>query len=194
MLPDALRDGLRQHLEAVRRVHRADLAAGFGRVVLPDALERKFPQAPTEWRWQFVFPAGRICRDPQFGPPSRYHLHESAIQRAVTNAAGARGPPEASLVPHAATLVRDPPVGGWLRYSYCAGVTRAFGRHDDDDLHARAKSRGPWREESDRSDVTTGHDGCGAAATIAQTPQRLHDQKADPRVTCGRGAGNVVRG
>ena len=58
MLPEVLRDPLRQHLDAVRRVHQADLAAGFGRVVLPGALERKFPQAPSEWRWQFVFPAG----------------------------------------------------------------------------------------------------------------------------------------
>jgi hypothetical protein len=46
----------------------ADLAAGFGRVVLPNALERKFPNAATEWRWQFVFPTARICRDPRFGP------------------------------------------------------------------------------------------------------------------------------
>jgi hypothetical protein len=55
-------------------------------LVLPDALARKYPGAPTEWRWQFVFPAGRICHDPRFGSPSRYHLHESAIQRAVTEA------------------------------------------------------------------------------------------------------------
>lgn len=51
--------------------------------MLPDALERKFPAAPREWRWQFVFPAGRICQDPQFGPPSRFHVHESVIQKAV---------------------------------------------------------------------------------------------------------------
>jgi hypothetical protein len=61
-----------------------DLDAGLGRVVLPDALVRKFPNAAREWRWQFVFPASRICRDPRFGPPSRFHLHESAVQRAVT--------------------------------------------------------------------------------------------------------------
>ncbi len=72
-------------------VHERDVAAGFGRVVLPDALERKFPQAPTEWRWQFLFPAARICRDPTFGPPSRYHLHESAVQRAVSDAARRAG-------------------------------------------------------------------------------------------------------
>ena len=91
MLPEAIRDDLRRHLEGVRRIHHADLAAGDGRVTLPDALERKFPAAPTEWRWQFVFPASRICRDPRFGPPSRYHLHETVIQRAMTDAARRAG-------------------------------------------------------------------------------------------------------
>lgn len=86
MLPDALRKALEVHLEGVRRLHHADLAAGFGRVVLPEALDRKYPSASTDWSWQFVFPAGRICRDQRFGPPTRFHLHESAVQRAVTEA------------------------------------------------------------------------------------------------------------
>ena len=86
MLPDALREALEHHLEGVRRLHHADLATGFGRVVLPGALDRKYPHAATDWSWQFVFPAGRICRDERFGPPTRYHLHESVIQRAVTEA------------------------------------------------------------------------------------------------------------
>ncbi len=51
----------------------------------------KYRQAATEWKWQFVFPAGRICRDPRWGAPSRYHLHESAVQRAVTEAARQAG-------------------------------------------------------------------------------------------------------
>ena len=91
MLPEVVREALARHLGEVKRVHERDLAAGFGRVVLPEALERKFPSAPQEWRWQFVFPAARICRDPQFGPPSRFHLHESVIQRAVTCAARKAG-------------------------------------------------------------------------------------------------------
>jgi integron integrase len=91
MLPNTLRPLLLAQLDAVRKQHQADLAAGFGRVVLPDALERKFPRAPTEWIWQFVFPAGRLCRDAGFGPPTRFHLHESVIQRAVTEAGRAAG-------------------------------------------------------------------------------------------------------
>ena len=86
MLPAAAREVLTRHLAAVRRIHEADLARGLGRVVMPFALERKFPNAGTEWGWQFVFPAGRICRDPRFGPPSRYHLHESVVQKALVQA------------------------------------------------------------------------------------------------------------
>jgi integron integrase len=91
MLPAAVRDALMTHLAAVRRIHDADLARGLGRVVLPFALDRKCPNAATEWRWQFVFPAGRICRDPRFGPPSRYHLHESVVQKALADAARRAG-------------------------------------------------------------------------------------------------------
>lgn len=91
MLPEVVREPLARHLGDVKRLHEKDLAGGFGRVVLPEALARKYPGAPKEWRWQFVFPAARICRDPRYGPPSRFHLHESVIQRAVTAAAREAG-------------------------------------------------------------------------------------------------------
>ena len=91
MLPGALRQVLERHLEGVERLHHEDLSCGCGRVVLPEALDRKFPNAGAEWRWQFVFPAGRICRDATYGPPSRYHLHESVVQRAVAEAARRAG-------------------------------------------------------------------------------------------------------
>jgi integron integrase len=86
MLPVAVRDRLRAHLEEVKRQHERDLARGVGRAVLPFALDRKYPNASTDWAWQFVFPAARICRDPQWGPPSRFHLHESVVQKEVTEA------------------------------------------------------------------------------------------------------------
>ena len=55
-------------------------------MVLPGALERKLPTAAAEWRWQFVVPAARVYTDARWGPPTRLHLHESAVQRAVTEA------------------------------------------------------------------------------------------------------------
>ena len=98
-MPAAVRETLTKHLADVRRLHEADLARGFGRVVLPFALDRKCPNAPTEWRWQFVFPAGRICRDPRYGSPSRYHLHKSVVQKAVAHAARLAGTTK-RLSPH----------------------------------------------------------------------------------------------
>jgi integrase len=66
-------------------------ARGLGRVVLPFAVARKYPNAATDWRWQFAFPAARICRDPRWGGPSRHHLHESVVQKAVARAARQAG-------------------------------------------------------------------------------------------------------
>lgn len=64
MLPEQLKEPLRGHLRSVRRVHRSDLDAGYGRTSLPYALERKYRSAPSEWLWQYVFPAShRVCQE-----------------------------------------------------------------------------------------------------------------------------------
>lgn len=55
LLPASIADGLRAHLETVRETHRRDLEAGLGRAVLPDALDRKYPNAGTEWSWRSCF-------------------------------------------------------------------------------------------------------------------------------------------
>ena len=86
MLPSLVKERLMAHLREVKRLYDRDLARGFGRVVLPFALDRKYPNAATEWNWQFAFPASRLCRDPRWGPPSRFHLHQSVVQRAVADA------------------------------------------------------------------------------------------------------------
>ena len=91
LLPAVMVEPLRAHLDGVRRRHERDLRAGVGRVVLPEALDRKYPNAAAEWRWQFLFPAARICTNPAYGPPSRFHLHESVVQKAVTAAVRAAG-------------------------------------------------------------------------------------------------------
>ncbi len=91
MLPATLKGPLAAHVERVRCLHERDLRAGFGRVQLPDALARKYPNANRDWAWQWVFPASKICRDPRFGAPQRYHLHESVLQKAIHAAARAAG-------------------------------------------------------------------------------------------------------
>ena len=86
MLPAALAPRLAAHVEKVRLLHERDVRRGGGRVPLPDALGRKFPNAAREWRWQYVFPATRTTVDPETGEPRRHHLHESILQRAVRDA------------------------------------------------------------------------------------------------------------
>ncbi len=83
VLPAAVREPLRGHIEAVRRRHQADLARGAGRVELPGALAVKYPGAAVEWVWQWVFPAARWYVDRVSGERRRHHLHESVVQRAV---------------------------------------------------------------------------------------------------------------
>ena len=82
---------LTSHLETVEHQFRADRRAGVGPVQLPGAIARKNPDAGASWAWQFVFPAARVCRDPRWGGPTRYHLHDSVLQRAVKEAVARAG-------------------------------------------------------------------------------------------------------
>jgi integron integrase len=77
---------LRVHLQAVRRLHVRDLRAGAGFVELPEALRRKLPDASRSWEWQWVFPASRTYRCTETGERRRHHLHETVVQRAVSDA------------------------------------------------------------------------------------------------------------
>lgn len=86
MLPVAVREPLLRHLQAIKRQHQEDLRKGLGRVVLPNALERKYPNAGKEWGWQWVFPATSHYTDRVTGEKRRHHLHESVLQRAVKEA------------------------------------------------------------------------------------------------------------
>jgi integron integrase len=86
MLPAALREPLRAHLVGVKATHEADLAAGWGRAPLPGALDRKYPSASAEWRWQWVFPQARRWRDPATGQQGRHHVDPTILQRAVRRA------------------------------------------------------------------------------------------------------------
>lgn len=86
MLPASLIEPLQRHLEGVRAVHAADLREGWGRVVLPDAVGRKYPNAPGEWRWQWVFPQAKRWRNARTGEQGRHHHDESIVQKALRRA------------------------------------------------------------------------------------------------------------
>ncbi|MCF7797240.1 MAG: integron integrase [Candidatus Marinimicrobia bacterium] len=86
MLPVVVKQPLQEHLTHVKAIHAKDLAAGWGHVELPDALDRKYPNAPKEWRWQWVFPQDNRWRDDKTGKEGRHHVHETIIQRAVARA------------------------------------------------------------------------------------------------------------
>lgn len=86
MLPAAVKERLWEHLKNVKALHEKDLAAGHGAVFLPDALDRKYPNAAKEWGWQYVFPSATLSVDPRSGVVRRQHISDTAIQMAFKNA------------------------------------------------------------------------------------------------------------
>jgi site-specific recombinase XerD len=89
-LPSVLtREEVRLVLGEMRGTARlvALLLYGAGTVELPGALARKLPGAERAWEWQWVCPATRPYVDDRSGVRRRHHLHETVIQRAVTNTA-----------------------------------------------------------------------------------------------------------
>ena len=91
MLPESLKKPLQEHLRKVRSIHEKDLAHGWGRVQLPEALDRKYPNAPTGWRWQWVFPQANRWRNSKTGEEGRHHVDESVLQKAFKQAVGKAG-------------------------------------------------------------------------------------------------------
>jgi integron integrase len=81
MLPDRLKPKLLGHLAIIRELHEIDLSQGAGAVALPDALDRKYPNASRDWSWQWIFPASRHYIDRVTGQRRRHHVHETVLQR-----------------------------------------------------------------------------------------------------------------
>lgn len=91
LLPKMLKEPLAVQLAHVRAQHAADLDRGAGFVEIPTALRSKYPNAPREYRWQFLFPAARNYRHPETSEHRRHHLHESMLQRAMQLAVAKAG-------------------------------------------------------------------------------------------------------
>jgi integron integrase len=81
VLPQLLREPLQTQLHRVRMQHEAALRDGYAGVELPFSMARKYPQAPYQLAWQFVFPMRRPSRDPRSGAWQRHHLLEQQVQR-----------------------------------------------------------------------------------------------------------------
>jgi integron integrase len=83
VLPKSIIPQLKLHLAKVKLQHQQDLMEGFGSVYLPYALERKYPHAAQEWRWQYIFPASQRSCDPRSGITRRHHASPESLQRAL---------------------------------------------------------------------------------------------------------------
>jgi integron integrase len=83
ILPATLIADLRAQIAERRRLHDIDLARGMVDVDLPAALHRKYPNAPREWGWQYIFAAADYSTDPRSGAVRRHHLHPKTVQRVM---------------------------------------------------------------------------------------------------------------
>lgn len=91
LLPNAARERLREQIHCAERVHREDRTAGIAGVWLPDALQRKYPQAGLELGWFWVFPSQTLSVDPRAGVVRRHHVSDSVVQKAVKAAVRSAG-------------------------------------------------------------------------------------------------------
>ena len=90
-MPQKLKIALKEQVIAVERLHQQDLANGYGSVYLPDGLARKYPNAATDFKWQYLFPANLISTDPRSGIQRRHHYHPTNISRAINKASKLSG-------------------------------------------------------------------------------------------------------
>lgn len=88
ILPTVLIEPLQKQLTAAQKIHEHDLRRGLGRVEMPFALARKYPNAVKEWSWQYVFPSRVLSKNPRTDSSSRHHLSPSGLQKVFKNALG----------------------------------------------------------------------------------------------------------
>ena len=90
-LPKVLKERLKVQVAHVEQLHQKDIAEGYGSVYLPYALERKYPNAKFETKWQFLFPMRNVSKDPRTGIIRRHHIHEKTFGRNIKQAAQKAG-------------------------------------------------------------------------------------------------------
>jgi integrase len=137
-LPDELIVPLKRHIANRKTAFERDGAEGIGTVFLPYALARKYPNAESEWAWQYVFAAETASLDPRSGKRRRHHVDESGVQKAVRAAlrhSGIHKPASCHTL-----LICDTPARKWCGHSHCAGAAWSLGRAHDANLYACAQA------------------------------------------------------
>lgn len=125
VLPDSLAAPLRRQIDRAKLLHEEALQHGYGRVYRPYALERKYPNAATEWVWQWVFPAHKLSADPRSGVRRRHHVSEDTLQAEVKKASRSAGVAKrvsCHTFRHSTAYASD---RGSLRHPHRAGAARA---------------------------------------------------------------------
>ena len=139
LLAEVGRDDLRAHLRESEAQHHADRRAGLAGVWMPDALDRKYPNAGRELAWFWVFPSQTLSTDPRAGIVRRHHMSDSVIQKAVKAAAQKARIHKPVSVHTLRHQLRHASAAERRRHPADSGIPRARERRDDDDLHARGQ-------------------------------------------------------
>jgi len=85
-LPLKIKSLLKEQVLRVQTIHKQDLQNGYGAVYIPHNLAKKYPNAPKDIKWQYLFPAKSIAVDKREGVKRRNHIHEININRAIKKA------------------------------------------------------------------------------------------------------------
>ena len=98
IMSEATAEKLKMHLEEIRSLFEADRSTNLAGVYLPNALERKYPNAGKEWNWFWVFPSLNISLDRRANKLRRHHVEKHFLGRALKKAMNTAGVHKASKV------------------------------------------------------------------------------------------------
>jgi integron integrase len=85
-IPQKIKDELLLQVKQVETVHQIDLKNNHGSVFVPDAVAKKYPNAPFETKWQYLFPMKDVSKDPKTGVIRRHHILENTLARNIKKA------------------------------------------------------------------------------------------------------------
>jgi len=84
-LPLKIKDELKLQILKVHEIHQQDIINGYGTVELPYQLDKKFPNAKYEIKWQYIFPMNKVSKDPRSEVIRRHHILDKTFSRNIRN-------------------------------------------------------------------------------------------------------------